>query len=137
MLSQSKLAPEVENEARYARAKACIGEGKTQEAVGDLTLLAKDTRNEYGAEAKYLLAQFYFDTGETEKAEKEVLDYIDASTPHAYWLARSFVLLSDIYMKMGRDVDAKQYLLSLKQNYQADDDIQEMIETRLERLENE
>ena len=137
LLSQSKLAPEVENEARYARAKACIGEGKTQEAVGDLTLLAKDTRNEYGAEAKYLLAQFYFDTGETEKAEKEVLDYIDASTPHAYWLARSFVLLSDIYMKMGRDVDAKQYLLSLKQNYQADDDIQEMIETRLERLENE
>lgn len=134
LLSQSKLAPEVENEARYARAKVCLEEGKTQEAAGDLTVLAKDTRNAYGAEAKYLLAQLYFDAGETEKAEKEVLNYIEVSTPHAYWLARSFVLLSDIYMKMGRNVDAKQYLLSLKQNYQADDDIQKMIEVRLERL---
>ena len=137
LLAQSKLVPEVENEARYARAKACLGEGKAQEAMGDLTVLAKDTRNVYGAEAKYLLAQLYFDAGETEKAEKEVLDYIEVSTPHAYWLARSFVLLSDIYVKMGRGLDAKQYLLSLKQNYQADDDIQEMIETRLKQLENE
>lgn len=137
LLVQSKLAPEVENEARYARAKACLGEGRTREAVGDLTELAKDTRNVYGAEAKYVLAQLYFDAGETAKAEKEVLDYIEVSTPHAYWLARSFVLLSDIYVKMGRDVDAKQYLLSLKQNYQEDDDIQEMIETRLKQLGNE
>ena len=105
--------------------------------MGDLTELAKDTRNVYGAEAKYVLAQLYFDAGETAKAEKEVLDYIEVSTPHAYWLARSFVLLSDIYVKMGRDVDAKQYLLSLKQNYQEDDDIQEMIETRLKQLGNE
>ena len=72
--------------------------------------------------------------GETGKAEKEVLDYIEVITPHAYWLARSFVLLSDVYMKLGRNLDAKQYLLSLQQNYQADDDIAEMIETRLAKL---
>ena len=34
-------------------------------------------------------------------------------------------------------LDAKQYLLSLKQNYQADDDIAKMIETRLEKLNTE
>jgi hypothetical protein len=37
-------------------------------------------------------------------------------------------------MKLGRNLDAKQYLLSLQQNYQADDDIAEMIETRLAKL---
>ena len=52
-----------------------------------------------------------------------MLNYIEVSTPHTYWLARSFVLLADVYMKLGRNLDAKQYLLSLKQNYQADDDI--------------
>ena len=57
-----------------------------------------------------------------------------ASTPHAYWLARSFVLLSDVYMKLGRELDAKQYLLSLQQNYQADDDIAGMIQTRLAKM---
>lgn len=134
LIAESKLAPELANEAHYYRAKALLAEGQSKEAVGDLAVLAKDTRNVYGAEAKYLLAQLYFDNGETGKAEKEVLDYIEVSTPHAYWLARSFVLLSDVYMKLGRNLDAKQYLLSLQQNYQADDDIAEMIETRLAKL---
>lgn len=134
LIAESKLAPELANEAHYYRAKALLAEGQNKEAAGDLAVLAKDTRNVYGAEAKYLLAQLYFDNGETGKAEKEVLDYIEVSTPHAYWLARSFVLLSDVYMKLGRNLDTKQYLLSLQQNYQADDDIAEMIETRLAKL---
>lgn len=134
VLTETKLTPELKNEAHYYRAKALLATGKGSEAAADLSVLATDTRNVYGAEAKYLLAQGYFDQGETAKAEKEVLDYIEVSTPHAYWLARSFVLLSDVYVKMGRSLDAKQYLLSLQQNYQADDDIAEMIETRLKNL---
>ncbi|MDN0073156.1 tetratricopeptide repeat protein [Bacteroides caecigallinarum] len=134
MMAHSKLAPELENEARYYRAKAFIRNGQSNEALADLKVLAADTRNVYGAEAKYLVAQIYFDEGKTEAAENEVLQYIEVSTPHAYWLARSFVLLSDVYVKLGRKLDAKQYLLSLQQNYQADDDIAEMIETRLAKL---
>ena len=137
MLAHSKLAPELENEARYYRAKAFIKSGQVNDAVQDLKVLAGDTRNVYGAEAKYLVAQIYFNEGKTDAAEKEILQYIEVSTPHAYWLARSFVLLSDVYVKMGRKLDAKQYLLSLQQNYQADDDIADMIETRLAKLNQE
>ena len=136
LLKQSKLTPEVRSEALYFRAKALLAEGQKKAALADLTELAKDTRNVYGAEAKYLLAQTYFDEGETAKAEKEVLEYIEVSTPHAYWLARSFVLLSDVYVKLDRKMEAKQYLLSLQQNYQADDDIAGMIESRLEKLKS-
>ena len=113
-----------------------LAEGQKKSALADLTELAKDTRNVYGAEAKYLVAQLHFNEGRTAEAEKEVLDYIEVSTPHAYWLARSFVLLSDVYMKLGKDMEAKQYLLSLQQNYQADDDIAQMIETRLAKLKS-
>ena len=102
--------------------------------MNDWKLLSKDTRNVYGAEAKYRLAQGYFDGGQIAESETELLDYINVSTPHAYWLARSFVLLSDVYVKMDRKLDARQYLLSLKQNYQAEDDIATMIESRLENL---
>ena len=136
LLKQSKLTPEVRSEALYFRAKALLAEGQKKAALADLTELAKDTRNVYGAEAKYLVAQTYFDEGETAKAEKEVLEYIEVSTPHAYWLARSFVLLSDVYVKLDRKMEAKQYLLSLQQNYQADDDIAGMIESRLEKLKS-
>ena len=134
VLADAKIAPELESEARHYRAKALVNAGQMQHAVADWQVLAKDTRNVYGAEAKYRLAQYLFDAGKTAEAEKEVLNYMEISTPHTYWLARSFVLLSDVYAKLDRKLEARQYLLSLKQNYQANDDIAGMIESRLEKL---
>ena len=134
LLADAKLAPELRNEALYFRGKAYLNQKAHKKAMDDLLLLSKDTRTLYGAEAKYLVAQQLFDTREYAAAEKEILDYIDRSTPHAYWLARSFVLLSDVYAAMDRKLDARQYLLSLQQNYRADDDIQGMIDERLEKL---
>jgi flagellar basal body P-ring protein FlgI len=46
-------------------------------------------------------------------------------------LARSFVLLADIYIKQNNDFQAKQYLLSLQKNYTTADEIQGMITERL------
>ena len=80
------------------------------------------------------LPKSLYDAKEYTAAEKELLNYIEQSTPHAYWLARSFVLLSDVYVAMGKDLDARQYLLSLQQNYQGNDDIESMIEDRLKKL---
>ena len=134
VLSDAKVAPELENEARHYRAKALVDVNQLSHAVEDWQVLAQDTRNVYGAEAKYQLAQYLFNVGKTAEAEKEVLNYLEVSTPHAYWLARSFVLLSDIYAKLDRKLEARQYLLSLKQNYQSDDEIAGMIESRLEKL---
>ncbi len=56
--------------------------------MADLKELAKDTRNLYGAEAKFLVAQELYNTQNYAAAEKELLNFIDQSTPHAYWLAR-------------------------------------------------
>ena len=127
----------LQNEALYYRAKAYLNQNAPQKATADLQVLAKDTRTLYGAEAKYLLAQQLYDQGDYAAAEKEVLDYIEQSTPHAYWLARSFILLSDVYVAMDKKLDARQYLLSLQQNYQANDNIADMIKERLDKLEEE
>lgn len=134
LLAEAKLSPELRNEALYYRAKAYLNQKADKKAMDDLQLLAKDTRTLYGAEAKYLVAQQHYNAGNYAAAEKEILDFIDQSTPHAYWLARSFVLLSDVYVAMDKKLDARQYLLSLQQNYQADDDIEGMINERLEKL---
>jgi hypothetical protein len=78
-----------------------------------------------------LLAFVYYQQGSLATAEKEVLDFAQKNTPFQYWLARGFVLLSDIYIAQNNDFQAKQYLLSLQRNYKTNDDIQEMISTRL------
>lgn len=134
LLSEAKLTPELNNEALYYRAKAYLNQKADKKAMDDLRALAKDTRNLFGAEAKFLVSQQLYTTKEYAAAEKELLNYIDQSTPHAYWLARSFVLLSDVYVAMGKNLDARQYLLSLQQNYAGNDDIANMIESRLNKL---
>lgn len=131
---QNKLLPEKMIEATYYKAKSALVLKDTKLALDEFIKLAADTRTVYGAEAKYQVGQLYYDTGQYKQAEKEMLSFIDASTPHAYWLARGFILLSDVYVKQGQTVMARQYLRSLKQNYKAQDDIAAMIENRLLKL---
>lgn len=134
LLDNSATTPEVKREARYNRAKAYLALKKVEQAMTDLEKLADDTRTKEGAEAKYLKAQILFDTDKYEACEKEIMSYIEESTPHAYWLARSFVLLADLYAAQNRDMEAKQYLLSLQHSYSGEDDIAKMIENRLSNL---
>ena len=136
VLANSKVLPETATEMRYYRVKAYLAQSKYESAIEDLRILAKDTRSVYGAEAKYQLAQLYYNIKQYDNAEKEVLDYINVSTPHSYWLARSFILLADVYIKSEKYIEAKQYLISLRQSYQAKDDIAAMIEERLNTLES-
>lgn len=134
LLKDPKLSPEIATEARYVRAKAYIELKQEKQAVADLKELSKDTRTVQGAEAKYLLAQWYYDNQEDKQAEEVLMNFIENGTPHPYWLARGFILLADIYIRQGDDFQARQYLTSLQNNYKGEDDIAGMIENRLGKL---
>ncbi|MDR3143120.1 MAG: tetratricopeptide repeat protein [Tannerellaceae bacterium] len=134
LLKETKLSPEIKSEAHYVRAKACLHLNQANRALPDLQEASKDTRTASGAEAKYLLAQLYYDTNEDKKAEEALMNFIENGTPHSYWLARGFILLADIYIRRGDDLQARQYLTSLQNNYNATDDIAGMIENRLAKL---
>lgn len=129
---QTQLSQEQRTEVMYFKAKALLSQNQGKDARPILEELSKDTRSQYGAESDYLLSQFLYDSGDKEGAEKVIMAFIKEGTPHMYWLARSFILLSDIYKSQGKDVEARQYLLSLKSNYTENDDIAEMIAARLE-----
>ena len=136
LLQHSKVDPQLAIEAHYLSAIAYMDMGDKDSAMKEWKTISGDTRNVYGAEAKYRVAELYFNAGNDSEAEKEIMDYIEKGTPHAYWMARSFILQSDIYMKQGKNIDARQFLLSLKQNYNEKDDIASMIDVRLEKLKN-
>ena len=130
----SDLSPEMKREAIFCRAKAYLALGDNDHAIDDLDLLAEDTRTKEGAEAKYLVAQLLFDEQNYNFCEDEINEFIEMSTPHTYWMARSFVLLADLYAVQGKTMEAKQYLLSLQNNYDGEDDIADMIADRLSKL---
>lgn len=131
IIADSHSDNELKSEALYNRAKAYLALKQETEAAADLKALAVETRTANGAEAKYLLADLYYRQGKMSESEAEVMDFAKKNTPHQFWLARSFVLLSDVYIKQNNDFQAKQYLLSLQKNYKPADEIQTMITDRL------
>ncbi|MFZ4455655.1 MAG: tetratricopeptide repeat protein [Bacteroidales bacterium] len=136
IIDEPKSSVEQKSDARYYRAKSTIQLQKTDNLASDLTLLSAETRTQIGAEAKFLLADYYFKTDNLKKAESEIFDYIEKGTPHQHWLARSFILLTDIYLKNGDNFQAKQYLISLKNNYkEKDEEIEKMIEERMPKVQ--
>ncbi|MBR0196430.1 MAG: tetratricopeptide repeat protein [Paludibacteraceae bacterium] len=135
ILSDSPLSDETKNEALYCRAKAYLGLGNTAKALPDLKTLATEVRTAQGAEAKYLVAQTYFDSKQLDDAEAEIMSFTQMNTQQQYWLARALILLSDINRERGELFQARQYLLVLQQNYTATgDDIPTLIAERLVRL---
>lgn len=128
-------SPEVLSEALYNRGKAYMALKEYEAAITDLERSATEVRTAQGAEAKYLIAEAWFTLGNLEKAEAEIMSFAGMNTQHQYWLAKSFILLSDIYAKRGDTFQAKQYLLSLQSNYRVQDDIQETVKQRLALLQ--
>ncbi len=131
----SRLEPEQETETRFFKAKSLQNLGRDEMALAVYRELASDTRSAYGAESSFIVSQILFDKKDLEGSEKNIMDLISAGTSHSYWLARSFILLSDIYIAQNKQIEARQYLLSLRQNYKGSDDIAAMIDGRLGKLE--
>jgi len=131
IMADAHSSDDLKSEALYNRAKAYLALKQTTEAAADLKVLAAETRTATGAESKYLLANLYYEQGKLAEAETEVLDFAKKNTAHQFWLARSFILLADVYIKQNNDFQAKQYLLSLQKNYKTADEIKTLITERL------
>ncbi|MGV8963237.1 MAG: tetratricopeptide repeat protein [Candidatus Saccharimonadaceae bacterium] len=132
LLDNKNLSPETLTEAHYLRGKAYQEVREVEKAMTDFNVIAKDTRSAYGAEAQFLLAQAYFNWKSYDKAEAQVKEFMQMTTPHQYWLARALIVLSDTYKAKGDKFQARQYIESLKANYKGNEaDIQQMIEERL------
>lgn len=135
LLASSTLGSENRTEATYSKALALSATGHEAEARNLWESIADATDELYGAKAAYALAQSLFDGGNDTEALARAEDLTSSGTPHAYWLARGFILMSDIYESRGKTFEAKEYLNALRSNYPGDEsDIFDMIDTRLSKL---
>lgn len=132
LLASATLSATHRPEIEYARAYALAQIGKTKEAASAWEKLSAHPEELYGAMAAFNLAQQQFDAGQTKTARTTVSKLIDSNTPQQYWLARAYILMSDIIRKQGKSFEADEYLKSLRDNYPGEEaDIFQMIDTRL------
>lgn len=128
------LPPATVNKAYYYKAKAYMALDNASAAKESFEILAKDLSNKYGAEAKYVIAEMYYNDEDFAAAKTEVFDFINKGTSEQYWLAKAFILLSDIFVVKEDLFQAKQYLLSISDNYKQEDDILGSVNSKLEAI---
>ena len=131
-----KSSVELLREANYIIAKSYYMLGNYDQAQTAHRAVAAETNSVEGAESKYLIAEIYFRKQSYDAAEKEVMDYIDKGTPHQFWLAKSFILLADVYVARKDDFQARHTLKSLIENYpDQNDGVIEQATSRLTQIE--
>jgi tetratricopeptide (TPR) repeat protein len=117
-----KLSPEQERETRYAKAMALYAEDRQMLAIEEFKKVASEVISTEGAESKYRIAEIYYKRRELDNAEKEISDFADKTTPHQYWMAKSFLLWADIFKDKGDEFQALQTLQSLIDYYEKSND---------------
>ncbi len=122
VLLQDKLEPSVAREAKYLIADAYYKQNDMPGAYEWYSRIAGEVNSEQGAEAKYRMAEIDYNRGDVDKAEKEVFEFIKMNTPYQFWMGKSFLLLSDIYLSKKDDFQAVQTLESIINYYTTEDD---------------
>jgi TolA-binding protein len=122
VLSIDNLSPELSNEAYFKRAKTLEKIGAMGKAVEDYALVAQNGKTREGAEAQYKIIEYLFSKNELDKTEKAVLDFSKSGTSHQYWLAKSFIVLGDVYVKRNDAFQAKATYESIIDGYTVVDD---------------
>ena len=113
---------ELLREAVFVRAKAYYSLDRFEEAIADFRRVATEVVSAEGAESKYHVAELLNRQNRTDEAEKIAIEFIDQKTPHQYWMARVFLLISDISQKKGDMLQARATLQSLNDYYGIDND---------------
>ncbi|MDY6802148.1 MAG: tetratricopeptide repeat protein [Bacteroidota bacterium] len=125
LLHTEKISGELKREARYKKGKSLYQTENFDLALDEFRIISEDVNSKEGAEAKYLICKIYFNDKHYDVAEHEIFDFASQNTSQEYWLAKAFILLSDIYVAKDDKFQAKHTLKSIIDNYNpdADDDI--------------
>lgn len=113
---------EAVRESQFALAEQLRTEGRGREALKIYRTLGGEVRSAEGAASAYYVLQALFDGNDLDGTERGAFDYIDRETPHAYWLAKVYLLLGDVYAKRGDAFQARATWQSVADGYAPADD---------------
>jgi tetratricopeptide (TPR) repeat protein len=121
LLSLEKVPENLATEAHITIARSAYALTNSDLARREFEETVKLSKTEMAAEAKYMLAQIQFENAEYDKSEKSVFDLSENFASYDFWVAKGFLLLSDVYVKKGNIFQAKQTLQSIIDNYEGKD----------------
>lgn len=119
--------------AHYLLGIIAVNEKNNNVAEKELNIVSKLSKSEFGAEATYNLALINYRQNKLDKAEEIIYQLPEKFPSSDYWIAKSFILLADIYVGRDNIFQAEQTLSSVIENYKGED-LKNVAQQKLERL---
>ena len=138
VLAEERFADDVKREAQYIKAKSLLATSRRAEALEEMSYLAMDVKDKYGAEAAYMLIMDAYDKGDFDDVRTRVYAFSDSGSRQTYWLAKSFIVLGDAFADEGNLSQAKATFESVAAGYKtssSDDDVLDNVRMRLAKLD--
>ncbi|MDR1459366.1 MAG: tetratricopeptide repeat protein [Bacteroidales bacterium] len=120
LLTEEKADNDMKAEARAIIARSAMVSENYDLAKAEYSILSKQNKSETASEALYSLAFIEYKKENLDQAEKKIFEVL-TNISHDYWLAKSYILLGDIYLKKGNSFQAKHTYLSIIENYDGED----------------
>ncbi|MBN2776051.1 MAG: tetratricopeptide repeat protein [Bacteroidales bacterium] len=138
VIENSKSNEEQKRESHYKMAKAYYAKDNKIRALPMFESLAQEVVSYEGAEAKYRVAEINYKLKNDSIAENLIYEFAQMNSPQAYWLAKAFILLSDIYYGYGDNFSAKHTLQTVLNNYANETDgIKDLASEKLAKILDE
>jgi TolA-binding protein len=125
LLKEEKASENMKEEARAIIARSAMATGNYELAKTEYTVLSKQKQSEIVSEAFYNLAFIEYKKGNLDQSEKKIFEVL-TNISHDYWLAKSYILLGDVYLDKGNSFQAKHTYQSIIENYDGDDELKQI-----------
>ncbi len=117
ILEKGSVNAGAQNKASLFVGKAAIGKGDYETAKDELLNTINSAQDEYGAEAKYRLAEIFYITKDYKQCYETLLGLNKDFSSYTDWVGKSYLLMADYFLATGDAYQTKATLQSLIDNF--------------------
>ena len=136
LLNQKGSSTDDKALAAMAIAKSYQVNGEIDLAIANYKTVVSLTKSALAAEARYEIANSWFQVNKLGDAEKAAFEVINKSGSYDFWVTKSYILLGDIYFKQKDYFNAKATYQSIVDN-SINPDLKSEAQTKLNKVVEE
>jgi tetratricopeptide (TPR) repeat protein len=134
ILEKGSVNAGAQNKASLYLGKAAMGKKDYETAKDELLTTINAAQDEYGAEAKYRLAEIFFATKEYKQCYETLLSLNADFGSYTEWVGKSYLLIADYFQATGDSFQTKATLQSLIDNFPLDE-VKKQATEKLKKIE--
>lgn len=116
ILTKGNISQDATNRAQLYLAKSAYSEGDFDEAIDQLLTTINAAKDQYGAEAQYLLGQIFYKQKQYQQSLNTLFEFSENFGEYEEWLGKAFLLVADNYIALEELFQAKGTVNSIIEN---------------------